>query len=71
MRPGSVYPIDVGLILVGALGSLAAAYQISDRDYPGRAAVAVIPWTVLIVALTTAGLWIMSQPMQMTIGYLG
>ena len=71
MRPGLVYPIEIGLILLGALGSLASAFQISDRDYPGRAAVAMIPWSLLIVALTTAALWIMSQPMEMTVGCLG
>ena len=57
--------------LLGALGSLVSAFQISDRDYPGRAAVAMIPWSLLIVALTTAALWIMSQPMEMTVGCLG
>ena len=71
MRPGSVYPIEAGLILLGALGSLASAFQISDRDYPGRAALAVIPWALLIVTLTGVALWIMSQPMEMTVGCLG
>ena len=36
MRPGSVYPIQVGFILLGAMGSLALAYRISERDYPDR-----------------------------------
>jgi len=71
MRPGMVYPIELGLILLGALGSLASAFEISDRDYPGRATVAVIPWALLIAGLTTAALWIMSQPMEMTVGCLG
>ena len=71
LRPGVVYPIEVGVILLGTLGSLASACQISDRDYPGRAAIAVIPWALLIAALTTAALWIMSQPMEMTVGCLG
>jgi polyferredoxin len=71
MRPGLVYPIEIGLILLGALGSLASAFQISDRDYPGRAAIAVIPWALLVAVLTGAALWIMSQPMEMTVGCLG
>jgi hypothetical protein len=71
MRPGLVYPIEIGVILLGALGSFASAFQISDRDYPGRATLAVIPWTLLITGLTTAALWIMSQPMEMTVGCLG
>ena len=36
MRPGSVFPIQVGFILLGAMGSLALAYRISERDYPDR-----------------------------------
>ena len=43
MRPGAVFPIQVGLILLGALGSLTLAYQISERDCPERPAVATIP----------------------------
>ena len=71
LRPGSVYPLEVGAILLGTLGSLASAFQISDRDYPGRATIAVIPWALLIAVLTTTALWIMSQPMEMTVGCLG
>ncbi len=71
MRPGSVFPIEAGFILLGTLGSLASAFQISERDYPGRATLATLPWASLIVALAVAALWIVSQPMQMTIGYLG
>ncbi len=71
MRPGAVYPIELGLILLGALGSIGSVFQISDRDYPGRAAVAALPWVSLVGVLTVAALWIMSQPMEMTVGCLG
>jgi len=72
MRPGSVFPIQVGLILLGTLGSLAAAFQISDRDYPRRQAAAFIPWAILIMLLAGAALWILSQPMDMRgLGALG
>jgi polyferredoxin len=71
MRPGSVYPIEIGLILLGALGSLGVAFQISERDYPARPAIATLPWALVVASLTSAALWIISQPMQMTIGYLG
>src|SRR5262249_53255445 len=36
MRPGSVFPIQAGFVLLGAMGSLASAYQISERAYPRR-----------------------------------
>ena len=66
MRPGSVFPIQAGFILLGAMGSLAAAYQISERDYPdasrGRRSP---PWLAVIALLAVVALWILSQPMEM------
>jgi hypothetical protein len=64
MRPGAVFPVQVGFIALGTLGSLASAMQIATRDYPRRAA-AVIPWAILVVLLASAALWILSQPMEM------
>jgi polyferredoxin len=64
MRPGAVFPLQVGFIALGTLGSLASAMQVAARDYPRRAA-AVIPWAILVVLLSAAALWILSQPMEM------
>ena len=72
MRPGSVFPIQVGFIMLGTLGSLATAFQITERDYPKRIAAALIPWALLIVWLAGVALWILSQPMDMRgLGTLG
>ena len=65
LRPGLVFPIQVGFILLGAMGSLAAAYQIAERDYPARIMAALAPWIAIVAVLTTAALWILSQPMEM------
>jgi polyferredoxin len=65
MRPGSVFPIQAGLVLLGTMGSLATAYQISERDYPGRAAAALAPWLAVIVSLAAVAVWILLQPMEM------
>jgi polyferredoxin len=65
MRPGSVFPIQAGLVLLGAMGSVAAAFQISDRDYPRGVAAALAAWLVVIALLTAFALWILSQPMDM------
>jgi polyferredoxin len=72
MRPGAVYPIQVGFILLGAMGSLALAYRISERDYPAGPGVPTVPWAMVTMTLTTAALWILSQPMEMRgAGFMG
>jgi hypothetical protein len=65
MRPGSVFPIQVGFILLGAMGSCSAAYQISERDYPERVVLSLAAWLAVIAFLTAVALWILSQPMEM------
>ena len=72
MRPGSVYPIQVGFILLGAMGSIALAYRISERDYPDGPALPTAPWAIVTMTLTTVAIWILSQPMEMRgTGFLG
>jgi hypothetical protein len=72
MRPGTVFPIQLGLILLGTIGSLAVAYHISEREYPDRPGPSTAPWTVVIVALASMAVWILSQPMEMRgIGFSG
>jgi hypothetical protein len=65
MRPGSVFPIQVGLIVLGALGSLAVTSLIAGREWPGRAGRAAAPWLLLVVLLAAAAIWITWQPMEM------
>jgi hypothetical protein len=65
MRSGLVFPFEVGVILIGASGSLMVAYLISERDHRQRRVAATIPWVLMTVAVTIAALWITSQPMDM------
>jgi len=65
MRPGSVFPLQAGFIILGTLGSLASAMQIAGRDYPRRTLAAVMPWALVIAVLAVAAFWILSQPMEM------
>jgi len=65
MRPGLVFPIEAGVILIGAAGSLVLAYLISERDYLERRVAATIPWALVTIAIAVAALWITSQPMDM------
>jgi polyferredoxin len=65
MQPGAVFPIQIGLILLGAMGSLAVAYRISEHEHPEHPALPTVPWAVLTVVLATLAVWTLSQPMEM------
>jgi ferredoxin len=72
LRPGSVFPIQVGFVLLGAMGSLAVVHQVAERDYPARLMAALVPWIAIVASLAAAALWILSQPMEMRgVGFLG
>jgi ferredoxin len=65
LQPGSVYPIQLGFVLLGTLGSIALVSATSSRDYPNRPALAGAPWVATVVALAIAAMWILNQPMDM------
>lgn len=65
MRPGIVFPLQMGAVLLGAFGSLVLAHQISERDHPGVAGRAAAPWSVMVIGLAALALWILAQPMEM------
>lgn len=68
---GAVYPLEIGLISLGLLGTLLVGYRIAERDYPRRARRVFIPWAVLAVVLWASALWLLSQPMEMRGTMLG
>jgi hypothetical protein len=65
MRPGAVYPLEVGCLLLVLAGSRAVAHGLSQRDYAERAARAGAPWMVLVLLMAVAAWWILPQPMEM------
>jgi ferredoxin len=65
LRSGSVFPFQLGAVLLGALGSSTLAHRIADRDHHWRAGRAAAPWILLVIALTVIALWILGQPMEM------
>lgn len=65
MRPGLVYPLQIGAVLLGGLGAVLLVQRISERDHPGQAWRAAAPWALLVLLLTGAALWILAQPMDM------
>jgi polyferredoxin len=65
MQPGTVYPIQLGFVLLGAVGAIGLAKAIALRDYPGRHIRAGLPWVCIILVLAAVALWILSLPMDM------
>jgi ferredoxin len=65
MRPGSVYAIQLGCLVLGAAAAIGVAFRISEHQYPKRAAAAALPWVSLIVLLAAAAAWVLAQPMEM------
>jgi cytochrome c oxidase assembly factor CtaG len=57
-----ILALDFGLLL-----SLYVAYRIAAAEFrsPGRTVAAFAPWGLLIVLLFAAGVWIVTEPMQM------
>ena len=72
MQPGSVFPLQLGVVLLGAAGSAGLVHATSLRDHPAAAGRASVPWLVLVALLTTTAIWILSQPMEMrAVGVFG
>jgi polyferredoxin len=65
LQPGTVFPIQVGFVVLGAIGSVAVARGISDREYPAHPIRATAPWAVVIALLAVSAVWVLSQPMEM------
>jgi hypothetical protein len=72
LRPGAVFPIQMGLLLVGGMGSVAAAFRIAERDYGPQAGRALAPWALVIGMVAVTAFWILLQPMEMRgVGFAG
>jgi hypothetical protein len=65
LRPGAVFPVQIGFVLLGTLGSIAVAYGISEREHADRPLLAAAPWAIVLLAMTATALWILSSPMEM------
>jgi len=65
MPPESVFPIQLGFVLLGTFGSLALVHGTSLRDSPARPWPASAPYLLVVAALAAATLWTLAQPMAM------
>ena len=63
VRPGLLFPFQIGCVLLGALGSIGVTTAITVRH--GRHPRAALPWHLLVAALALGAVWAFAQPMDM------
>jgi ferredoxin len=61
----AVYPIELGLLGLGLVGSLLLAYRLSTGDTARHPVRVFVSWAGLCVVLFASALWLLSQPMEM------
>ena len=65
LRSGTVFPLQIGVVLLAAAGSMGLIVAMSAREQSLRLARVAIPWMVVVVALAAFAVWIFMQPMDM------
>jgi hypothetical protein len=66
-----VYPLELGLLGLGLLGSLLITYRLAESDDATRPRRVFAAWAGLCVLLWASALWLLSQPMEMRGTFLG
>jgi polyferredoxin len=66
-----VYPLELGLLGLGLVGSWLVAWRLASRDAPAQPAQAFSPWAVLHLLMALVAVWLLSQPMEMRGTFLG
>ena len=66
-----VYPMELGFLALGLLGSLGLAWRRAQQESPERARAVFAPWGALQVLLFATSIWLLSQPMEMRGTFLG
>ena len=65
LQPGRVLPLQLGLVIVGACGSIGLLHALAYRDHGTRGLRVFVPWAVLVALLAVAAVWTFAQPMEM------
>jgi len=66
-----VYPLELGMLGLGLVGSFLVTWKLATGDAPATPARAFAPWAVLHLMLAVAAVWLLSQPMEMRGTFLG
>jgi polyferredoxin len=65
LKSGTVLPLQVGVVLLAAAGSLGLIAATASRELPERPTRAAIPWLVVVALVSVVAIWIFMQPMDM------
>jgi hypothetical protein len=71
LRVGAVYPMQLGFLALGLVGSWVVAVRLGRQDHLESPWRAYLPWLVLHAALFASAVWLMAQPMEMRGTFLG
>jgi polyferredoxin len=66
-----VFPIDLGFLALGLLGSWLVGWRIAAELAPSRKVQAFAPWAAVCLLLLATAWWTMSQPMDMRVTFVG
>ena len=66
-----VFPMEIGFLCLGLLGTWLVAWRIATRFTPHAALRAFLPWAGVGLLLFATACWILSQPMDMRGTFLG
>lgn len=66
-----VFPMELGFLGLGVLGSCLVAWQIAREKFPQQTFAAFFPWALVHAVLFGSAIWMLSQPMDMRGTFLG
>jgi ferredoxin len=66
-----VFPIEIGFLCLGLLGTWLVAWRIATRFCPAAPWRAFLPWAAVGLLLFATACWILNQPMDMRGTFLG
>lgn len=66
-----VYPLEIGFMSLGLVGSWMVAWTVATEWSPRRTWAGFLPWASVHALLFVSAMWIMSQPMDMRGTFLG
>jgi polyferredoxin len=71
LRVGAVYPLEMGFLTLGLMGSWVVAVRLARGDCPQAPWRAYAPWLLLHALLWASAVWLLAQPMEMRGTFLG